>query len=130
MIKHVTNDRRPSCNNMDYWQALLAAKRERELIKVMATKPVFKTDLELTDREKQYYEDYVAKRNGGTLEDVTEISVNGITGEEEKVKVEWKTVDTKQIERVRRITGYLVGSLDRWNDGKRAEERDRVKHGI
>lgn len=34
------------------------------------------------------------------------------------------------IERVRRITGYLVGTLDRFNDGKRAEERDRVKHGV
>ncbi|MDR0917622.1 MAG: anaerobic ribonucleoside triphosphate reductase [Oscillospiraceae bacterium] len=33
-------------------------------------------------------------------------------------------------ERIRRITGYLVGTLDRFNDGKRAEERDRVKHGI
>ena len=33
-------------------------------------------------------------------------------------------------ERVRRITGYLVGTLDKWNDAKRAEERDRVKHGI
>ena len=31
-------------------------------------------------------------------------------------------------ERIRRITGYLVGTLDKWNDGKRAEERDRVKH--
>ena len=35
-----------------------------------------------------------------------------------------------QFERLRRITGYLVGSLDRWNDAKRAEERDRVKHGL
>ncbi len=32
-------------------------------------------------------------------------------------------------ERIRRITGYLVGTLDRFNNGKRAEERDRVKHG-
>lgn len=31
-------------------------------------------------------------------------------------------------ERIRRITGYLVGGLERFNDGKRAEERDRVKH--
>lgn len=30
--------------------------------------------------------------------------------------------------RIRRITGYLVGSLERFNDGKRAEEHDRVKH--
>ncbi|MCI8855980.1 MAG: hypothetical protein HFH26_05465 [Clostridiaceae bacterium] len=33
-------------------------------------------------------------------------------------------------ERIRRITGYLVGTLDRFNDGKRAEERDRVKHDV
>lgn len=33
-------------------------------------------------------------------------------------------------ERIRRITGYLVGTLDRFNDGKRAEEADRVKHGV
>ena len=31
-------------------------------------------------------------------------------------------------ERIRRITGYLVGTIDRWNDAKRAEEKDRVKH--
>lgn len=31
-------------------------------------------------------------------------------------------------ERIRRITGYLVGTLDRFNSGKRAEEHDRVKH--
>ena len=31
-------------------------------------------------------------------------------------------------ERIRRVTGYLVGSLERWNDAKQAEERDRVKH--
>lgn len=31
-------------------------------------------------------------------------------------------------QRLRRITGYLVGSLNRWNNAKRAEEKDRVKH--
>lgn len=33
-------------------------------------------------------------------------------------------------ERIRRITGYLVGTVDRFNNGKRAEEHDRVKHGV
>ena len=32
-------------------------------------------------------------------------------------------------ERIRRITGYLVGTTDRFNNGKKAEEKDRVKHG-
>lgn len=33
-----------------------------------------------------------------------------------------------KFERIRRVTGYLVGTLDRFNNGKRAEEADRVKH--
>ena len=33
-----------------------------------------------------------------------------------------------KFERIRRITGYLVGTVDRFNDAKRAEVRDRVKH--
>lgn len=33
-----------------------------------------------------------------------------------------------KFERIRRITGYLVGTLDRFNDAKKAEEKDRVKH--
>lgn len=35
-----------------------------------------------------------------------------------------------KFERIRRITGYLVGTLERWNTAKQAEERDRVKHGV
>ena len=38
--------------------------------------------------------------------------------------------DGVPFERIRRITGYLVGTLDRFNNGKRAEERDRVKHSV
>lgn len=33
-----------------------------------------------------------------------------------------------KFERIRRITGYLVGTMERWNNAKKAEERDRVKH--
>ena len=33
-----------------------------------------------------------------------------------------------KFERIRRITGYLVGTTDRFNDAKRAEVQDRVKH--
>ena len=51
-------------------------------------------------------------------------------------KDEQKTASTLRMigeniafERTRRITGYLVGTLDRFNNAKRSEERDRVKHG-
>lgn len=39
-------------------------------------------------------------------------------------------IDGIPFERIRRITGYLVGTLDRFNDAKRSEVRDRVKHGL
>ncbi|BAK99358.1 anaerobic ribonucleoside-triphosphate reductase [Oscillibacter valericigenes Sjm18-20] len=41
-----------------------------------------------------------------------------------------KEADGPAFERIRRITGYLVGTLDRFNDAKRVEEADRVKHGL
>lgn len=44
-----------------------------------------------------------------------------------KVDVNYVANATK-FERIRRITGYLVGTVERWNDAKIAEERDRVKH--
>ena len=34
----------------------------------------------------------------------------------------------QKFERIRRVTGYLAGDVSRFNNGKRAEERDRVKH--
>ena len=47
------------------------------------------------------------------------------------VDVEYRFKEsTIPFERIRRITGYLVGTLERFNDGKRAEEADRVKHGV
>ncbi|MGN0802347.1 MAG: anaerobic ribonucleoside-triphosphate reductase [Candidatus Faecivicinus sp.] len=87
---------------------------------------------------------------------MTQITVhNGtLTPEEEQAYVRWATekygvepvamdiefdgeyanvhtnLGRRPFERIRRITGYLVGTLDRFNDAKAAEERDRVKHGI
>lgn len=52
------------------------------------------------------------------------------------VKTDGEFVDLKfgftevPFDRIRRITGYLVGTLDRFNNGKRAEEHDRVKHSV
>lgn len=39
-------------------------------------------------------------------------------------------LDNVPFDRIRRITGYLVGTMDRWNDAKTAEETDRVKHQV
>lgn len=55
---------------------------------------------------------------------------NGIIGDE-CPKCGRREADSDiKFERIRRITGYLVGTLERFNDAKRAEERDRVKHNM
>lgn len=48
-----------------------------------------------------------------------------IDGDEAEIYYKYEPV---KFERIRRITGYLVGTLDRFNDAKRAEESERVKH--
>ena len=53
---------------------------------------------------------------------------NGIIGDE--CPCCHRVENGRPFERIRRITGYLVGTLDRFNNAKRAEEHDRVKHGI
>ena len=48
-----------------------------------------------------------------------------------KVKdVDGKVGEGVQFERIRRITGYLVGTIDRFNDAKAKEVKERVKHGL
>ena len=47
----------------------------------------------------------------------------------EEVKRERVTGEGVGFESIRRITGYLVGTVERFNNAKRAEEHDRVKHG-
>ena len=78
--------------------------------------------IELSEKEKQAYIDYVQKKNPNTEIEWIEVTIDG-----EYVDLKYK-VKPKEFQRIRRITGYLVGSLDTWNDYKRAEERDRVKH--
>ena len=49
----------------------------------------------------------------------------------QKVKNEdGKVGEGVKFERIRRITGYLVGTIDRFNDAKATEVKERVKHGI
>lgn len=52
------------------------------------------------------------------------------TEEKNVVANERKVGEGVGFERIRRITGYLVGTVERFNNGKRAEEHDRVKHSL
>jgi hypothetical protein len=79
---------------------------------------------EMSAKEKSLYVEHIEKENPGRKIDWLKIQIDG-----EYVDLRHQLVPVK-FDRIRRITGYLVGSMDRWNDAKRAEERDRVKHGI
>ena len=80
------------------------------------------TGAEISIEEKEIYEQMAREKYGDSLESL-EIHVDG---DEVELKYHMNVIP---FERVRRITGYLVGTMDKWNDAKRAEEHDRVKHG-
>ena len=71
--------------------------------------------------ELKNYVDYCKAREPNVSKIVVNLCDNGC------VDLNYVAHNTK-FERIRRICGYLVGTLDRWNDAKQAEERDRVKH--
>lgn len=79
---------------------------------------------DFTVQEAQNYIDYVRGKITTPLKGVkVKMCDDG------KVDVSYLAKGEK-FERIRRITGYLVGSLERWNNSKQAEERERVKHGV
>lgn len=84
---------------------------------------VYLTEHMKLDEVKQYI-----KRGQKLYRNLKNIFVE-VDGEE---VVLYYNVDVQQpgFERIRRITGYLVGTLDRFNDAKAAEERARVKHEV
>ena len=79
----------------------------------------------LTQEEIDEYVKYVQDKNPEQEIAVLNLNVDG-----EYVNLSYKFKNDVPFERIRRITGYLVGTLDRFNDGKRAEEQDRVKHDV
>ena len=81
----------------------------------------------LDDFTRKEAENYVAYVRGKipNPDELKEIEVT-LCGDGE-VDVNYTTQGQK-FERIRRITGYLTGDLNSWNNAKRAEERERVKH--
>lgn len=70
---------------------------------------------------------YINYIEGKTKENIESIAISAADGN--NVALDYQLCPVK-FERIRRITGYLVGTTDRWNNAKRAEEHDRVKHGL
>lgn len=79
---------------------------------------------QMSENEQQEYVNYIRRKHKDKYISELELTIDG-----EFVDMRFK-YDPIPFERIRRITGYLVGNMTRWNNGKRAEEADRVKHGI
>ncbi len=77
----------------------------------------------MNPREVSYYAQQIRKNNPGMEVESMTLTI----GEDNYVDVDYQ-LNPIPFERIRRITGYLVGTVDRFNNAKRAEERDRVKH--
>lgn len=77
------------------------------------------------EEEFEKYRKYYAEKHNT---DPSNIVIEKILyNEDGTVDVFYKNLAEVKVERIRRICGYL-SCLDNWNDGKRAEEKDRVKH--
>ena len=78
----------------------------------------------VTDEEIRAYIRRGNLQNMNTIVDGLNLVVDG-----EDIEITYDLAPVP-FDRIRRITGYLVGSMNRWNDAKTAEEHDRVKHGL
>lgn len=79
---------------------------------------------EISDGEKEQYKAFVLDKYKDCIVDKVVIELDG---EFANVTSFIKPI---AFERVRRITGYLVGTLDRFNDAKLAEVKDRTPNGV
>lgn len=79
---------------------------------------------EISEEEKNAYVDYCKQKHENKSIETIDITVD-----DEYVDLHC-TFEDIPFERIRRITGYLVGTVDRFNNAKRAEEKDRVKHDL
>lgn len=84
-----------------------------------------KSNFKMSAKEQEYYLNALKKKEG-TLDNISEVYFS-LNKNNNDVDVDY-TIKEPKFERIRRITGYLTGDLNRWNNAKQAEEHDRVKH--
>ena len=78
----------------------------------------------MEQKEIDSYVDYLNEKFPTKQIDTLNLKIDG-----DYVEMDY-TFESVPFERIRRITGYLVGTVERFNNAKRAEEHDRVKHGV
>lgn len=80
---------------------------------------------ELTNEEVEAYVEHIKSKNPDKELAYLELNLDG-----DYVDMNYTFANNIPFERIRRITGYLVGTVDRFNNAKQAEEKARVKHDL
>ena len=89
---------------------------------------VFKDEsIELSDVEATRVEEFLKNLSNKYRGQDVIVNVT-VTEENNELHLDWKMIARTRFERIRRITGYLTGTVDRWNNGKKAELHDRLMH--
>lgn len=78
----------------------------------------------ISDEEARAYINWAREKNPGSLIESMNLAFDG-----EDVSIEYKIAPVP-FQKIRRITGYLVGDMSHWNNAKTKEEHDRVKHSL
>lgn len=104
-----------------FWETINEHNKQKGAVSKMQVRSNFK----MSAKEQEYYLNAL-KEKEGTLDNISEVYFS-LNKNNNDVDVDY-TIKEPKFERIRRITGYLTGDLNRWNNAKQAEEHDRVKH--
>lgn len=74
----------------------------------------------ISKEEEEYYKKYISDK-------YPQVKKATVTVDGDYVDLDFDVPEIK-FQRIARITGYLTTTVDRWNDAKKAELADRVKH--
>lgn len=117
----MSNTKKTFVDMSKFWKTINEHNKQKGAVSKMQIRSNFK----MSAKEQEYYLNAL-KEKEGTLDNISEVYFS-LNKNNNDVDVDY-TIKEPKFERIRRITGYLTGDLNRWNNAKQAEEHDRVKH--
>ena len=104
-----------------FWETINEHNKQKGAVSKMQVRSNFK----MSAKEQEYYLNAL-KEKEGTLDNISEVYFS-LNKNNNDVNVDY-TIKEPRFERIRRITAYRTGVLDRWYNPKQAEEHATVKH--
>lgn len=113
--------------NVDFIDFFYRSIYDMKGTRLMLVNGISVTVTGLEDMSKKEIIGYIQMLQQENNGDLAKLSIS--PAEDGEINLDYELQPAK-FERIRRITGYLVGTIDRWNNAKKAEEHDRVKHAV